>query len=82
MVRSIRVYMVIARTKEKTTTLIVQNPMTVQGVTAAAVTDLLRRWKWEDLDHPTLLTRYESMRLRSLRQSERTAARDPVQHKS
>ena len=29
----------------------------------------------------TVLTRYESMRLRSLRQSERTAARNPVQHK-
>ena len=29
----------------------------------------------------TELTQYESMRLRSLRQSERTTARDPVQHK-
>ena len=29
----------------------------------------------------TVLTRYESMRLRSLRQSERTTARDPVQQK-
>ena len=29
----------------------------------------------------TVLTRYESMRLRSLHQSERTTARDPVQHK-
>ena len=29
----------------------------------------------------TVLTRYESMQLRSLPQSERTTARDPVQHK-
>ena len=26
--------------------------MTMQGVTAAAVTELLRRWKWEILEHP------------------------------
>ena len=43
----------------------------------AAVTDLLRLWQWEILE----LTRYESMRLRSLRLSERTTARDTVQHK-
>ena len=29
----------------------------------------------------TVLTRYESIRLQSLRQSERTIAKDPVQHK-
>ena len=29
----------------------------------------------------TVLTRYESMRLRSFRQSERTTLKDPVQHK-
>ena len=33
------------------------------------------------VDLCTILTRYESMQLRSLRQSERTTARDPIQHK-
>ena len=37
----------------------------------AAVTDLLRRWQWEILEHPPY-SPYESMRLRSLRPSERT----------
>ena len=58
--------------------LVVHNPNILQdnarSHTAAAATDLLRRCKGR-------LTRYESMRLRSLRQSERTTVRDPVQHK-
>ena len=29
----------------------------------------------------TVLTRYESMQLRSLRQTEKTTARDPVEHR-
>ena len=35
----------------------------------------------EDFGTSTVLTRYESMRLRSFRQGERTIAREPVQHK-
>ena len=34
-----------------------------------------------DCGTSTVLTRYESMRLRSFRQRKRTTARDPVQHK-
>ena len=44
------------------------------------VTDLLPRWQWEILEHLPYSPDV-SMRLRSLRQSERTTARDPVQHK-
>ena len=44
------------------------------------VTDLLLRWQWEILKHPPY-SPDESMRLRSLRQSERTTAWDPVRHK-
>ena len=48
----------------------VQNPIIIhdneKSHTAAGVTAFLLRWQWE------ILTRYESMRLRSVRQSERT----------
>ena len=64
--------------------LVVQNPIilhdSARNHTAAVVTDLLRRWKWEILEHPPYSSD-ESMRLRSLRQSERITTKGPVQHK-
>ena len=63
---------------------VLQNPMILhknaRSHPAAAVTARLAPLAVGDSGTPTLLTRYESMRLRSLRQSERTSARDPVQH--
>ena len=46
---------VIAWTQEKTTTLVVQNPIILHDNArshTAAVTDLLRRWQWEILEYP------------------------------
>ena len=47
---------VIASTQEKTRTPCAQNPIilhdNVRSHIAAAVTDLLRRWQWETLEHP------------------------------
>ena len=74
----------IAWIQEKLRQLTVQDPIILHdnasSETAAAVTNLLRRWQWEILKHPPY-SPDESMRLRSLRQSERTAAWDPVRHK-
>ena len=54
-------------------------------ITVQRVTPLLSRTSWQlaigDSGTSTVLTRYESMRLWSLRQSERTIARDSVQDK-
>ena len=62
----------LSSTRRKRRHLVVQNPIILhdnaRSHTAAAVTDLLRRWQWEILEHP-LLTRYESMQLQSLRHS-------------
>ena len=63
--------------------LVVQNPSffhdNARSHTAAAVTDLLRRWQWKILEHPPY-SPDECMRLWSLRQSERTTPMDPVHH--
>ena len=71
--------------RRKRRLLMVQNPIILHGNarihTAAAITDLLRPVNGRFWNiHRTVLTRYESMILRSLRQSERTIARDPAQH--
>jgi hypothetical protein len=48
--------------------------------TSDAVTGLLRRWRWEIMEHP-LYSPDESARLWSLRKIERTTAMDTLQHK-
>ena len=64
--------------------LVVQNPIILhnnaRSHNAAAITDLLRRWQREIVENPPYSPDMSPCDY-SLRQSERTAARDPVLHK-
>ena len=55
--------------------------MTMQGVTPLLLHGPLMQLALEYSGTSAVLIRYESMRLRSPRQSERTTERDSVQHK-
>ena len=64
--------------------LVIQNPIILhdnaRSHTTVAVMDLLHRWQWQILEHPPY-SPDESMPVRSLCQSQRSTARDRVQHR-
>ena len=75
----------LSRVQEKTSHLVVQNTIILHDCarshTAAAVTVLLRRWKWEILEHPPYSPDMNPCDYDLFAKVKEPLRRDPVQHK-